>query len=107
MIDLKQDLENLEGGPEPDESGLSPLIPITITGAWNSTPPTIRFKIRGPISSLYGDILLRFQAQYGDEIVKCEFWSPITDRRVARKIARKENMRFSKRDRSYVLRNKK
>lgn len=58
----------------------------------------------GPVKKLYGGRVVKFMAEMPSGISPFQIWFPVYDRRVARRIARREGMRFSKVDGSYAFR---
>jgi hypothetical protein len=99
---------------EPDDFvlGLTNPEPFTVTGAWDASTATITehftVKLTSPLTVKYSGRLIEFQAKMDDGAIRhWRLWYPVTDRRIARRIARRENMKFRRSvDGSYTFRSR-
>lgn len=69
--------------------------------------PSFNVKPLGPVRVQYSRKKLSFQAEGPAGVVgPWVIWFPITDRRLARRVARREGLRFTKADGCFVFRKK-
>ncbi len=84
---------------------------FTLSGKWDDEEtPTNEYSfsmLPSSVAAKYSNTFVTFKALMPDGAVgDWQMWFPIRDRRLARRIARREGMRFSKVGRQYVMRKK-
>lgn len=72
------------------------LVPEVTTGL---SELNLKLHILGKVTTKYSGVLQEFDAEVNGHVESARLWFPITDRRLARRIARKERCRFRKRGR--------